>query len=1078
MRITACREAPGRQLILGDRASALATREPAARILMPVTLSVPVCAIGASAGGIEALNQFFEALPTNLGLAYVVVVHLAPDRESELPAILARRTKMPVVQVGDPETQPLRPDHVYVIAPDCKLIITDTGVGAEHFEQPRGHRMAIDLLFRSLAETRGDGIAVVLSGTGSDGTVGAKAVKGRGGLVLVQDPTDAAYGEMPRAVISSGVADVVLPVRQLAGRLAELARNEPPLLPLLQAAKDPQPISEAEERALRNVFELLRKHTGLDFSKYKRSTVLRRLSRRMQLAGQLTIPDYLQYLRSHPQEIEALFAAFLISVTSFFRDPDSWAALQAQVVEPLVERIEADQQVRVWVPGCSTGEEAYTVAILFLEAAQRLRAPINHLLIFATDVDEKALASAREGLFPQSITADMSEERLERFFRREDDHFRAANEVRDRIVFAAHDLLRDPPFSRLHLISCRNLLIYLDRELQDQVMGIFRYALRDEGYLSLGASETVDDDLFQPLDARHRIYVARSRAGARVPLPELLTAPRPRSSRYGRDAPPPSRATAVEVHLAALEHAAPPSVLIDDRGNVVHLSPSASRFFQQSGGPPARCLNDLVRPELRDELQVIINRAMERSEAQLSVFLPVSFNGTPHQVAMLAQQRTPAKDAREQVLVTFLDCGVAPSGSVSRTLEPSSELVRELREKLRQAEQRIESMREEHFSVNEDLRAANEELQSLNEEYRSTTEELETSKEELQSVNEELQTVNNELKLKLAEVSRAHSDLENLMAAANVATLFLDRDLRIKRFTPRLGEIFNVKVRDHERPIGDLTHSLDYDTLEQDARRVLANPPPIERETRSRDGRTFVARLSPYRLAGGRDVDGVVITFVDVSAIKAAQSALRASEASMATELETVRCLHRMTVAVATAGSTQEAATRILAAAIELQKADLGYVQLLGIGSQQLKTEAQIGFTAEALGRLRAAVDSDQTSSGQALRTRATVLIADSGQDATFEGDPQIAGAPGYRAVQAIPLITPTGALVGVLSVYFRNPHVFSERDRQIGDLLGQQAAVLIESRMRQDQLAQASKAQLAGHEVRAAQQPPTGTSL
>lgn len=1021
------------------------------------TQTVPVCAIGASAGGIEALTQLFEALPTNLGLAYVVVLHLAPDRESELPAILARRTRMPVVQVGDREATQLRPDHVYVIAPDRKLIITDTSVGAETFDQPRGHRMAIDLLFRSLAETRGDGFAMVLSGTGSDGTVGAKAVKGRGGLVLVQDPEDAAYGEMPRAVISSGVADVVLPVRQLAARLAELARHEPALLPLLRASNEQQSISDIEEKALRDVFDLLRKTTSHDFSKYKRSTVLRRLSRRMQLTGQTSIAGYLQHLRSMPAEVESLFGDFLISVTSFFRDPDSWAALQTQVIQPLIDRVQTDHQVRVWVPGCSSGEEAYTVAMLFLETAEHLRIPINHLLVFATDVDEKALATAREGLFPQSITADLSEERLERFFRPEDDHFRVASEVRDRIVFAVHDLLRDPPFSRLHLISCRNLLIYLDRELQDQVMGIFRYALCEQGCLFLGASETVDEDLFQPLDARHRIFLARSRAGARVPLPELLTAPGPRSARYGRDAPPPSRSTALELHLAALEHAAPPSVLIDDRGNVVHLSPSAARFLQQSGGPPARRLTDLVRPELRDELHAIINRATEHRppehpDAQLSVFVPVTFNGVAHQVAMLAQQRPESKATREHVLVTFLDGGPVPSDTASVASEPSSELVRDLREKLHQAEQRIESMRDEHFSINEDLRAANEELQSLNEEYRSTTEELETSKEELQSVNEELQTVNNELKLKLEEVSRAHNDLENLMAAADVATLFLDRDLRIKRFTPKLGEIFSVKARDQERPISDLTHSLDYVTLEQDARRVLTNPQPIEREAHGRDGRTFVVRLSPYRLAGGRDIEGVVITFVDMSAVTAARTALRSNEARMAAELEAVRSLHRITVAAATAASTHDALEQILDAAIELHHADFGFVQLLSATAKGEAIEAQRGFEPETLGRLRSAADNDRTSSGQALRTRATVQIADIAQG-EFEAEREVAGPSGYRAVQCIPLITPGGKIVGILSIHFREPHSFSERDRQIADLLGQQTAVLIENRAYHDEL-------------------------
>jgi two-component system CheB/CheR fusion protein len=1021
---------------------------------------VPVCGIGASAGDIEALTQFFEALAPALGLAYVVVLHLAPDHKSELPAILALHTPMPVVQVGDHEDAVLRPDHVYVIAPDRKLVISDDSVAAKPFDQPRGHRMAIDLLFRSLAEARGDGYAMVFSGTGSDGAMGAKAVKEHGGLVLVQDPEEAPYGEMPRAVIAAGVADVALPVRQLARRLAELSHTKPPLAPLLQTKEAPQSITDVEERALREVFELLRKTTGHDFSKYKRSTVLRRLSRRMQLTGQLSIEEYARYLRAHPPEVESLFGDFLISVTSFFRDPESWAALQAQVIGPILEQIGSDEQVRVWVPGCASGEEAYTVAMLFQEEAERRRLALDHLLVFATDVDEKALATARDGLFSQSITEDLSEARLERFFRREDEHFRVVSEVRDCVVFAAHDLLRDPPFSRLNLISCRNLLIYLDRELQERVMSIFRYALREHAYLFLGASESVDEDLFQPLDARHRIFLARSRAGARVPLPELFTALGPRSVRYGREAPPPSRSTALELHLAALEQAAPPSVLVDDRGNVSHISPSAARFFQQGAGPPARQLADLVRPELRDELHGLISRAMEHPEPQLSPFLAVAFDGTAHQVAILAQQRPATRETREQVLVTFLDVGALPSEPGAGSQEPSTELVRELREKLRQAEQHIESMREEHFSINEDLRAVNEELQSLNEEYRSTTEELETSKEELQSVNEELQTVNNELKLKLEDVSRAHADLENLMSATDVATLFLDRELRIKRFTPTLGEIFNVKARDLDRPIGDLTHNLDYDSLEQDARRVLLNTPLIERETQSRDGRTFIARLSPYRQLGERDGGGVVITFANVTAIKAAESALRASEVRLAAELATMGALHRMTNAAATAATTQQALEHILTAAIRLHKADFGHLQLLDVAAKRLRIVTQQGFGPEFLERFGDASTDDSTSFGRALRARATSQIPDVTLDEGYAPHRGDAAAAGYRAVQSTPLISATGLLLGVISVHFREPHVFPERDTLISDLFGRQAADIIQRRLQQDRLANTGAAQ------------------
>ena len=434
---------------------------------------IPVCGIGASAGGLEALRVFFKALPDDLGLAYVIIVHLAPDRKSDLPSIMQRCTKMPVTQVGDHDKVKLEKNHVYVIAPDRKLEITDTSVGASSFEQARGQRAAIDLFFRSLAASHGDGFAVVLSGSGSDGALGARAVQEAGGMVLVQDPNEAAHGDMPRAVIDMGVADLVLPVKELAERLAELARNKRRFHGLVRAADDAQAIELDDEMALRGIFDLILKRLGHDFSSYKRNTILRRLARRMQLAHQPNIPDYLKYLRSYGDEVRRLFDDLLISVTSFFRDPESWEALESQVIGPLVEHAEPGEQIRVWVPGSATGEEAYSIAIVFHEMFERHGMAPN-LVIFASDPDDAALAVARAGLYPKAISADVSEARLERYFKLEGDHYRVVNNLRDNMVFAIHNLLRDPPFSRQSLVSCRNLLIYLDRDFQDQAMSIFR----------------------------------------------------------------------------------------------------------------------------------------------------------------------------------------------------------------------------------------------------------------------------------------------------------------------------------------------------------------------------------------------------------------------------------------------------------------------------------------------------------------------------------------------------------------------------------------------------------------------------
>lgn len=839
---------------------------------------IPVCGIGASAGGIEALQQFFEAVPADLGLAYVIVVHLAPDRKSELPAILGRFTSMAVVQVGDHDQVALAANTVYVIAPDSKLEITDTLVGASPFERPRGQRHAIDLLFRSLAATHSDGFAIVLSGSGADGALGAKAVKESGGLVLVQDPAEAAHGDMPRAVISTGVADLVLPVRELAHQLAELARDKRSVGPLLAAADNAR-IPEEEDKALRGVLELLRRRTGHDFSKYKRATVLRRLSRRMQLSHQHLIADYLRYLRTEPGEVQALLGDLLISVTAFFRDPDAWTELRTRVLAPLVERTDGGEQIRAWVAGCATGEEAYSLAILLHEEFESRKLRPN-FIVFASDVDEGAVSQAREGVYPRAISTDVSEARLERYFRADSEHYYIENEIRSHVVFAVHSILRDPPFSRQHLISCRNLLIYLDRELQEQVMSVFRYALRDHGYLFLGASELASDELFKPIDARHRIFVGLDRANDRPALPEILSAASPSAIKNAREPRLNERPAIGEVHLAALELASAPSILVDDRNNVLHLSPTASRYLQQSGGVPARRLTELVRPELRDELHALLHRSIEETQSHLSPFVAVAFNGSSHRVAMLAQRHAAADDGKPHILVTFLDAGESREHPLISDQQPTDDLVRHLREQLRQAEQRIETMRDDHFLTNEELRAANEELQSLNEEYRSTTEELETSKEELQSINEELQTLNHELKSKLEEISRTHADLENFVAAADIAILFLDRDLRIKRYTPRLADIFSIRSRDIDRPIGELVNTLNYSRLEADCHSVLvqSDEARIEREVHSGAGKAYIMRVSPYRSLTQREADGVVVTFVDVTAIKQAEVALRRSE--------------------------------------------------------------------------------------------------------------------------------------------------------------------------------------------------------
>jgi two-component system, chemotaxis family, CheB/CheR fusion protein len=1012
---------------------------------------IPVCGIGASAGGLEALQMFFNALPNDLGLAYVIIVHLAPDRKSDLPSIIQRWTSMPVIQVGDHDKVPLESDHVYVIAPDRKLEITDTSVGASQFEQARGQRAAIDLFFRSLASSRGDGFAVVLSGSGSDGALGSRAVKEAGGLVLVQDPGEAAHGDMPRAVIDTGVADLVLPVRELVERLAELARSKERFTELVHAAENSYPTDRDQERAVRGIFDLLLRRTGHDFSRYKRNTILRRLARRMQLCHQATISDYLQYVRTNVGEVKGLFDDLLISVTSFFRDPDAWEALQMQVIGPIVEKTEPGEQIRVWVPACATGEEAYTIAILFHEELERHGTGAN-LVVFASDPDEGSLATARAGLYPKAISADVSESRLERYFQPEGDHYRVVNTVRDNLVFAVHNLLRDPPFSRQNLISCRNLLIYLDRDLQEQAMSVFRYACREHAYLFLGASEMADEALFAALDKKSRIFATRELGeGIRPPVPELSAAPSMRAVTSQQPFTSLARATGMETHLSAIEELAPPSLTVDERWNVLHLSSTVARYLQQSGGPLAQRITDLVRPELRDELHALLHRALELPEAQSSPFVSVTFDGSSHRVAMTAQQRSAKPGIQRHVLITFLDGGESGDEPASEQL-PTNELVRSLREKLRHAEQRIESMRDDSYLANQELRSANEELQSLNEEYRSTTEELETSKEELQSTNEELQTVNNELKIKLEEVSRANSDLENLMVATDVATLFLDADCRISRYTPQLMQIFNVKARDQERPISDLTHNLDYPTLETDARKVLATGEHIEREVQDHDGHVYMTRLRPYRTTAS-DISGVVITFIDMTPIKRAETALRESERRLEEELKVMRVLHSTAVALTSGATMQGALEEFLEAALVLTGSDFAAIWLLDTDSRRLKIFASQGFGADFLEILDMFGAAEDSPCGHVMRTWETCFVDDIAQDPRFAVYWKAVSRAGYRAVQAEPLITQDGEFVGVLSVYFRERRSFSDRNRQLGGLVARLASDLIIGRIQQDRL-------------------------
>jgi two-component system, chemotaxis family, CheB/CheR fusion protein len=839
---------------------------------------ITIVGIGASAGGLKALEEFFESLPNNTGMAFVVITHLHPEHESHMAELLQRHTHMPVMQVTGLISA--EKDHVYVIPPNQRLVMEDSQIDTAEFKEPRGQRAPIDFFFRSLARGHPNCVGVILSGGGTDGAVGVKAIKEEGGLLMVQHPDEAEYNSMPNAAIATGLADVVLPVKELAARLVEFTRFTPAL------PSDAEELTDGQLEVIRRIIAHVHARTGHDFSQYKRSTLLRRIQRRMQIHGFATLEKYLDYLRQTPAEASALFNDILIGVTSFFRDRESWEQLSTHVIPQILEEKENSETVRTWTIGCSTGEEAYGLAILLFEAFDKLEIR-PQIQVFASDLDENSIKYAREGLYPAAIEADVSTERLERFFTREGDHYRIGREVRDVVLFTHHSVLRDAPFSHVDLITCRNLLIYLEREIQNTVFDVFHYALRPGGYLFLGNSESAESsqELFQTVDKAHHIYRTKPwlREHPHIPILPLSVGTRTYTELYSQPHAPRIHST-VEIprlsdeHYKALEVHAPPSVLINEKYAILHVSETAGRYLIQPSGPITTDLLKLVRSELQLELRTALFRVFEKDQAILTPPIPVQFNGHPHRVILSVKPQSGATGRKQekQALVFFLeDEQDEPTFPAAQEQDESSKnaLVRQLENEVRRLREQLQASIEEYESSSEELKASNEELQSINEEYRSATEELETSKEELQSVNEELQTVNNELKNKLEEISRSHNDLENLMSATEIATLFLDRELQIRHYTPGMRELFNIMPGDRGRPIKHLTHTLKYNQFFEDAENVLRTLVPIEREVQGEAGGWFLLRMRPYRTVEDR-IDGVIFTFVEITRLKQAEEQL------------------------------------------------------------------------------------------------------------------------------------------------------------------------------------------------------------
>ncbi|MCS4198401.1 two-component system CheB/CheR fusion protein [Salinibacter ruber] len=858
-----------------------------------------------------ALRRFFLNLPDEVGMAFVVVLHLSPDHESNLAEILRRDTDMPVQEATDECA--LEAGHIYVIPPQREMWMEGSALRLSA-RSPNHRPNTIDALFDSLAEEhRGRAVGIVLSGTGTDGTLGLRAIKARGGIAMVQEPGGAEHEEMPRSALDTGTVDLVAPAGELAERLVAYHRNAH----AIQLPESGEALPSGEQTTLQKIFAELQGRTGHDFSHYKRSTVLRRLERRMQVTDTETLEAYLQVLEDRPGEARALYKELLISVTRFFRTPEAFETLEGSVIPPLFEDKGPDEEVRVWVPGCATGEEAYSIAMLLHEHARAMEAS-PELQVFATDVDNEGLGIARRGTYPPTIEADVSEDRLGRFFVREEGQYRVTSSLRNSVVFAEHDLTQDPPFSKLDLICCRNLLIYLGQTLQEHVFRLFRYALKEEGFLFLGPSEAIgpSQSFFAVADKNQSILQAKPLGPDEDRLVPLSSPPNMSPadpSPQARTRAPTGDMEAVHQDLL-MDQAA--SLLVDENREIRHLTGRAGQFLTHEAGEPTHNLLEKVPPALRLELRGALYQALQKGTAtEKTVSLPLGPEGAPSPVRVQVQPIGDPELDRSLAQVQFEKVEALSSGGPEGTAAPAegsgaegledegleaeglkapTSRERSLEEELQDVKEQLQIKSEEHETVAEEMETANEELMSMNEELQAKNEELQTSKEQLQSVNEELTTTNQQLSAKVEALDQANSDLQNLMEATEVATLFLDQDLEIRRYTPPVTEIFSLRESDVGRPITDFTPKIEYDSLVEDAERVLggqASAESVEQEVPTEQGipmeqevkregaggeedTWYSMRIRPYRTVSG-EVEGVVMTFVDITAQKRAAEKLR-----------------------------------------------------------------------------------------------------------------------------------------------------------------------------------------------------------
>jgi two-component system CheB/CheR fusion protein len=825
----------------------------------------PIVVIGASAGGLDALRALFQTLPTQSGAAFVIIQHLDPAHESLTAEILSRSTSMETIQIT--QGMMVEPNHVYVIPPNTYLTLNKDAFVLKEPILDHGLRLPINNFLISLTQyEEGKVIAIIVSGTGHDGSAGLSSIKGNCGLVMVQEPTTAQYDGMPRSAIDTGLVDIVCPVEEMASHLTSFLENK-------YIAKVGDSVSKINDDVgqLNSILALILMRTGHDFKSYKPGTLSRRIGRRMGLQHIDSYADYLLYLREHDDEVSKLLQDLLISVTAFFRDSKAFEALYEKAIKPIIEKKDEDQPIRIWVPGCATGEEAYSIAMLLIERLDTLHkhCPIQ---IFASDIDENAISIGRAGLYPQSVVSGLSQERLYRFFTLENKTYRVNKSLRDCITFANQNLISDPPFSTLDLISCRNLMIYLITSEQRKLLALFHFALCDDGYLFLGHSETATHPggLFDPLSKKWRIYhSAAVNQANKLEFPLSSRVPRSKVQNIviSKNQSEQSQLEELVQHQLIQEYA-PAAVLVNQKYQILYFSGPTNRYLEQPIGAPTQDLLSLSRHELRASLRGTLKQVVNTRKLITVDNCPMVIDGTRFAVRIVVKPLLLPRNSTPLYLITFADQSKVLSKHQPKQIDSvgsTDTLVKQLEDELYISREELQSNIEEFDSANEELQAASEEVMSVNEELQSSNEELETSKEELQAMNEELTTVNNQLKNKMEELSIANDDLENLLNSTDIATIFIDAKFNIGRFTPATKELLNLISSDIGRPLIDIRPKFTDENLMVDVEQVLAKLTPLEAELKTENGRCFLRRISPYRTSDNR-IEGVVITFVDITA--------------------------------------------------------------------------------------------------------------------------------------------------------------------------------------------------------------------